>query len=154
LPEAAPLPAAPPAETVQQALTGWAAAWSAKDFPRFQAYYAKSFTPENSRTLEQWASDRAVHLAKPGAITIGIEDLKVHTPDANRAATEFRQTYTSPNYRDVSTKRLDWVREGDRWKIQREQMLGTPQQVWVPNLMKPAARKKLAAKKANDCKCD
>jgi adhesin transport system outer membrane protein len=154
LPEAAPLPAAPPAETVQQALTGWAAAWSAKDFPRFQAYYAKSFTPENGRTLEQWASDRAVHLAKPGAITIGIDDLKVHTPDAKRAATEFRQTYTSPNYRDVSTKRLDWVREGDRWKIQREQMLGTPQQVWVPNLMKPAARKKLAAKKANDCKCD
>lgn len=154
LPEAAPLPAAPPAETVQQALTGWAAAWSAKDFPRFQAYYAKSFTPENSRTLEQWASDRAVHLAKPGAITIGIDDLKVHTPDAKRAATEFRQTYTSPNYRDVSTKRLDWVREGDRWKIQREQMLGTPQQVWVPNLMKPAARKKLAGKSANDCKCD
>jgi adhesin transport system outer membrane protein len=154
VPEAAPLPAAAPAETVQQALAGWAAAWSAKDFPRYRSYYAKSFTPENGRSLEQWASERAVHLAKPGAITIGIEDLKVHTPDADRAATEFRQTYTSPNYRDVSTKRLDWVREGNRWKIQREQMLGTPQQVWVPNLMKPAARKKLAAKKANDCKCD
>lgn len=154
LPEAAPLPAAAPAETVQQALAGWAAAWSAKDFPRFQAYYAKSFTPEDGRTLEQWASDRAVHLAKPGAITIGIDDLKVHTPDANRAATEFRQTYASPNYRDVSTKRLEWVREGNRWKIQREHMLGTPQQVWVPNLMNPAAGKKLAAKKANDCKCN
>lgn len=154
LPEAAPLPAAAPAETIQQALTGWAAAWSAKDFPRFQAYYDKSFTPENGRTLEQWASDRAVHLAKPGAITIGIDDLKVHTPDAKQAATEFRQTYTSPNYRDVSTKRLEWVREDNRWKIQREYTLGTPQQVWVPNLMKPAARKKLAGKTANDCKCD
>ncbi len=154
VPEATPLPAAAPAETVQQALTGWAAAWSAKDFPRYRSYYAKSFTPENGRALEQWASDRAVHLAKPGAITIGIEDIKVHTPDAKQAATEFRQTYTSPNYRDVSTKRLDWVREGNRWKIQREQMLGTPQQVWVPNLMKPAPRKKFTRKKANDCKCD
>lgn len=154
VPEAAPLPAAVPAETVQQALAGWAAAWSAKDFPRYRSYYAKSFTPENGRALEQWASDRAVHLAKPGAITVGIEDVKVHTPDADRAATEFRQTYTSPNYRDVSTKRLDWVREGNRWKIQREQMLGMPKQVWVPNLMKPAPRKKSARKKANDCKCD
>ena len=154
LPEPAPQPAAPPPETVQQALAGWSAAWSAKDFPRFQDYYAKSFTPEDGRTLEQWASNRAVRLAKPGAITVGIDDLVVHTPDANRAAAEFRQTYTSPNYRDVSTKRLDWVREGDRWKIQREQMLGDPQQVWVPNLMKPAARKKLASKSAKDCECN
>ncbi len=151
---AVPLPAAPPPETVQQALTAWAAAWSAKDFPRYRAYYASSFTPENGRTLEQWASDRAVLFARPGAITVGIDGLKVHTPDANRATTEFVQTYTSPNYRDVSTKRLDWVREGDRWKIQREQMLGAPKQVWVPNLMKSAPRKKLARNKANDCKCD
>ena len=143
-----------PPETVQQALAGWAAAWSSKDFPRYREYYAKGFAPENGRSLEQWASERAVRLAKPGDLTIGIDDLKVHTPDANQAATEFRQTYTSPNYRDISAKRLEWVREGNRWKIQRELMLGTPQQISVPNLMRPAARKTLARKTTNDCKCD
>jgi len=43
--------------------------------------------------------------------------------------TEFRQTYTSPNYQDISTKRLEWVREANRWKIRREKTLGDPQQV-------------------------
>ncbi|MBW8328280.1 MAG: TolC family outer membrane protein [Thiobacillus sp.] len=154
LAEPLPIQDAVPPETVQQALAGWAAAWSSKDFPRYREYYAKGFAPENGRSLEQWASERAVRLAKPGNLTIGIDDLKVHTPDANQAATEFRQTYTSPNYRDISTKRLEWVREGNRWKIQRELMLGTPQQISVPNLMRPAARKTLARKTTNDCKCD
>jgi adhesin transport system outer membrane protein len=148
-PAPAPKPAVP-AETVQQALTGWAAAWSAKDFPRYRGYYASGFIPENGRTPAQWASSRAANFARPGAITLGIDDLKVETPAADRATTEFRQTYTSPNYRDVSTKRIEWVREGDRWKIQREAMLGAPQQVWVPNLVK----KPRAKKQNDDCKCD
>jgi outer membrane protein, adhesin transport system len=146
--------AAIPTQSVQQALDAWASAWSAKDFPRYRGYYAQSFAPENGRTLEQWASDRAVNLARPGDITVGIDSLKVNTLTADRAVTEFRQTYTSPNYRDVSTKRLDWVREGDRWKIQRERMIGTPQQVWIPDLMKPKPKKRRASKTANDCKCD
>ncbi len=141
-----------PTQSVQQTLDSWALAWSAKDFPRYRSYYAQGFAPENGRTLEQWASDRAVNLARPGDITVGIDSLKIETLAADRAVTEFRQTYTSPNYRDVSIKRLDWVREGDRWKIQRERMIGTPQQVWVPDLMKP--KKKRASKAAKDCKCD
>ncbi|MFN3752036.1 MAG: hypothetical protein ACK4SR_11775 [Thiobacillus sp.] len=44
----------------------------------------------------------------------------------------------------------EWVHEGDRWKIQREIMLGALQQVRVPNL----ARQARTAKKADDCKCD
>lgn len=153
-PEPRPSPAALAPETVQQALNGWTAAWSAKDFPRYRDYYAKSFAPENGRAPEQWASDRAVRLAQPGAISIGIEDLKVQTPEADRAVTEFRQTYTSPNYQDISIKRLEWVREGDRWKIQREHVVGDPQRLSVPNLIKPATQKKRSRKPANACKCD
>lgn len=148
-PATTPKPAVP-AETVQQALTGWAAAWSARDFPRYRGYYASSFIPENGRTPEQWASSRAANFARPGAITLGIDDLKITTPSPDRAVTEFRQTYTSPNDRDVSTKRIEWVHEGERWKIQREAMLGAPQQVWVPNLVK----RPKPGKKIDDCKCD
>ncbi|MHB1186372.1 TolC family outer membrane protein [Thiobacillus sp.] len=126
LPEPSPLPGAPPPETVQQALTGWVAAWSARDFPRYRAYYAKSFTPENGRTLEQWASDRAVRLAKPGDITIGINDLKVDATHPDKAVTEFLQAYTSPGYSDVTAKRIEWAREDNRWKIQREQPVDMP----------------------------
>jgi adhesin transport system outer membrane protein len=142
---------APPPETVQQALTGWAAAWSSKDFPRYRGYYAKSFVPEGARPLEQWASERAVRLAKPGDIAIGIDDLKVDSPVADRAITAFKQTYTSPSYSDVTNKRIEWVREGDHWKIQREQALDTPKA--LPQLMQTTA-KKGRKKPRKNCVCD
>jgi adhesin transport system outer membrane protein len=121
-----PLPAAAPAETIQQALAGWTAAWSSKDFPRYRGYYAKGFTPEGGHSLERWASARATRLSQPGAITIGVSELKVNNIDANNATTEFRQTYTSAHYRDAVIKRMEWVREGNSWKIQREQVPEAP----------------------------
>ena len=151
-PVAPPQPAAPPPETVQQALAGWAAAWSAKDFPRYRGYYAKTFAPEDGQPIERWASARAARLAKPGAITVGVDGLKVDTPAADRAVTEFKQSYASADYRDETQKRLEWVREGDRWKIQREQTL-TPPKVTVPQSIKPAKKKKSGAK-PKDCVCD
>ncbi len=151
----APSITALPPETIQQALAGWTAAWSSKDFPRYRSYYAQSFTPEASVPLAQWASERAIRLGKPGNITIGINDLKVNTIDASKPITEFKQTYTSANYRDEVTKRMEWIREGERWKIQREQVLSTTK-ASVPNLIKPVAKKKKRVKKPspNNCKCD
>jgi adhesin transport system outer membrane protein len=121
-----PLSAAAPAETIQQALAGWTAAWSSKDFPRYRGYYAKGFTPEGGHSLEQWASARATRLSQPGAITIGVSELKVNNIDANNVTTEFRQTYTSAHYSDAVIKRMEWVREGNSWKIQREQVPEAP----------------------------
>ncbi len=144
--------AAMPPETLQQALAGWAAAWSSRDFPRYRGYYAKNFVPEEGRPIEQWASERAVRLNKPGNLSIGVGDLKVNTIDANKAITDFRQTYTSPSYSDVVSKRLEWVREGNRWKIQREQVIGAPK-VLVPQLMKASPKKK-RVKTDKNCKCD
>ncbi len=156
--EAAPLlapmskPAAAPLETVQQALAGWSAAWSSKDFPRYRSYYAKTFAPEDGQTVERWAAARAARLAKPGAITLGISDLKLTNETADRVTTEFKQSYASSNYRDETQKRIDWVREDDRWKILREQVLA-PAKVSVPQSIKPQ-RKKKTASKSRDCVCD
>lgn len=125
LPE--PLPVALPTETIQQAITEWAAAWSSKDFPRYRGYYAQDFTPEDAVPLAQWASERAIRLGKPGSITIGVNNLKVTSSDTNKAITEFRQTYSSSNYRDEVSKRMEWVREGNHWKIQRERVIPLPE---------------------------
>ncbi|MCL5061042.1 MAG: hypothetical protein M1449_11565 [Candidatus Thermoplasmatota archaeon] len=40
--------------------------------------------------------------------------------------TEFLLAHTSPSYSDVTAKRIEWVREDSRWKIQREQPAGPP----------------------------
>lgn len=151
---AAPLakPTALPPETVQQALAGWSAAWSSKDFPRYRSYYAKRFIPEDGQTTERWAASRAARLAKPGAITLGISDLRVLNETADQATTEFRQSYASADYRDETPKRIEWVREDGRWKILREQSL-SPAKVSVPQSIKPL-RKKKTASKAKDCVCD
>ncbi|MGB9128456.1 MAG: TolC family outer membrane protein [Thiobacillus sp.] len=151
--EPLPLPEKQAPETIQQALAGWTAAWSAKDFPLYRGYYAKSFTPENGRAPEQWASERAIRLGKPGNITVGISDLKVDTSNPGKAITEFRQAYTSENYSDVVPKRMEWIREGDRWKIQREQVLEAPR-VSVPQLMKPRPKKKGVKNARKNCDCN
>ena len=151
--EPLPLPEAVPPETVQQALAGWAAAWSSKDFPRYRGYYAKSFAPEAERPIEQWASERAIRLGQPGAISVGVSELVVDTPSPDKAITQFRQAYTSGSYQDVVPKRLEWMREGDRWKIQREQVLETPK-VSVPQLMQPSPKKKRAKKPQKSCQCN
>jgi len=151
--EPLPLPQLQAPETVQQALSGWAAVWSSKDFPRYRGYYAKSFAPENGRSLEQWASERALGLGKPGDISIGISDLKVDIAAPDKATTEFSQSYASPDYRDTTAKRMEWVREGNRWKIQREQVLGTPK-ITVPQLIKPRSKKKRVNKPRNNCNCN
>ena len=129
-----PTPMGAPSESLSQALSGWATAWSAKDLARYQGYYAKSFIPEGGRPIEQWANERKARLGKPGEIKIDIGEVKLSPPGADKTTTEFRQTYSSADYRDVVIKRLEWVREENRslregqirpWKIQREQVLTT-----------------------------
>ena len=124
-PKPVPIPAAIPSESITQALSGWAAAWSAKDLARYKAYYAKNFEPEDGRSLAQWASDSQARLSKPGEIKLDIGDVTLHSSDADTSTTEFRQVYSRAGYRDVVTKRLEWSREGDRWKIRRELVLTT-----------------------------
>lgn len=118
-------PAVPAGQTIQQALNGWAAAWSAKDTPRYLGFYSRQFQPEDGRSFEQWEHGRRIRLAKPGEIRVDISDLKVDQPGSDKAVTEFRQVYASQDFRDIVTKRMDWEREGGLWKIRREQVISS-----------------------------
>lgn len=118
-------PAAPAGQPVQQALNGWAAAWSAKDTPRYLGFYSKKFQPEDGRSFEQWEHERRIRLAKPGDIRVDISDLKVDQPGPDKAVTEFRQVYTSQDFRDIVSKRMDWEHEAGLWKIRREQVISS-----------------------------
>lgn len=122
-PAPAPRAAAAEPEAVRQTLTDWARAWASKDFPRYRGYYARTYRPENDQSVERWAGIRAARLSKPGPITLDLDELKIETAGADRAATEFRQSYTSVGYRDTTRKRIDWVREDGHWRIEREQVL-------------------------------
>jgi adhesin transport system outer membrane protein len=152
-PEPVRPPPAPAAQqpAVQQALAGWAAAWSAKDSPRYLAYYAASFVPEGGRSRAQWQAERQARLGKPGEIRVTVGELKITPEGTNRAVTEFRQDYTSQDFRDSVMKRLEWVREEQAWKITREQTL--PPAVALPQIQKSPAGKSKPRKRVKYCPC-
>lgn len=120
---AAAVAAATDLSGVAPAVQAWASAWSAKDLARYMDFYAASFQPP-SGSVAAWKSQRASRVAKPGAISVTVEDLQVRVDGPNGAQATFKQTYRSNDYVDVTQKTLRLVREGEAWKIRAE--LATP----------------------------
>jgi adhesin transport system outer membrane protein len=105
---------------LRQALEGWRAAWSKREVDAYLEFYAPGFVPPNGGDRGTWVEKRKAVLGGTADISVEISDLTVTLPDATHAVTAFKQTYRSPNYRDVVIKTLQWVRKGDRWLITRE----------------------------------
>lgn len=124
---AAPAPTPVPAPAVDEitaaletATTNWAKAWEAKEYGRYRDFYGQGFKPEAGQSIKAWERLRQQRLGKAGPISVEVADVQVQKLGADTAATVFRQTYRANDYRDVVTKRLEWVREGGRWQIVRE----------------------------------
>ena len=114
----------PKAESVAgdlaDATAKWAAAWAAKDYEAYRAFYGKAFVPADGQSMAAWEKQRRVRLAKKGDISVGVAELRVEKLGPDVAATVFRQTYRANDYQDVVAKRLEWARVDGKWTIQRE----------------------------------
>ncbi|HQU87735.1 MAG TPA: hypothetical protein PLC58_04035, partial [Denitromonas sp.] len=114
----------PKAESVAgdlaDATAKWAAAWAAKDYEAYRAFYGKAFVPADGQSMAAWEKQRRVRLAKKGDISVGVAELRVEKLGPDVAATVFRQTYRANDYQDVVAKRLEWARVDGKWSIQRE----------------------------------
>ena len=75
---------------------------------------------------EDWAQLRRGRLSKPSSITVSVEELNVRVDGPTSARAEFRQTYSSDIYRDVTSKVLEFIKSGDKWLIQRESAMPLP----------------------------
>ena len=123
----APVPVAPvapvvagPDAAVSEQVTSWAAAWSARDYAAYSAFYAPTFTPDGGLTREDWAQLRRGRIAARGDIKVEIQDMKVRMDGNDRAFAEFRQVYQSRGYNDTTQKTLEMIRVGGKWLINRE----------------------------------
>lgn len=121
VPEPAPASIAPEIIS-QEAVLGtqvqkWAAAWSARNFDAYRAFYAPSFEPAGGIAYQAWLSQRRQRLAKPGTIEVTVDELKVQFTGQGTAAVTFRQTYRSAGYQDVMRKTLLWQQMDGRWLI-------------------------------------
>lgn len=125
-PETKPAPAATTngntVADVTKAVHSWAAAWSKKDVKSYLSHYAKDFKTPAGESRAKWEADRAQRIDKPGAISVGVDNVHVTPEGADRATARFRQNYRSATLKTASNKALLLVRQDGHWLIQQERI--------------------------------
>ncbi len=107
---------------VTRTIEGWARAWSKKDVKAYLAYYARDFRTPDGAARTKWESERAQRIDKPGAISVGVEGLRVTPEGSDKATAHFRQSYKSATLKTSSAKTLALVRQDGKWLIQHERV--------------------------------
>jgi ketosteroid isomerase-like protein len=120
----APAAAVPPVAELTRTVQDWAAAWSRKDVKSYLGYYAADFKVPDGKPRGAWETERRSRIAKPGAIEVRVENVKVKAAAADRADATFRQHYRAVGLKTSTTKTLTLVRRDGRWLIQQERVGG------------------------------
>lgn len=123
-PVAAPAADAAPVAELTRTVQDWAAAWSRKDVKGYLGHYATDFKVPNGKPRSAWEAERRSRIAKPGAIEVRVENVKVRSVGADRADATFRQHYKAVGLQTSTTKTLTLVRRDGRWLIQQERVGG------------------------------
>lgn len=135
-PVATPAPAAPEVKTtkavakdasadsqaiaaIEKSVLAWANAWEQQNMPAYYSAYSSRFEPQGS-TLAAWKTERKERIVGKPAITVTVNDLKTSV-QGERATASFRQYYASGGYKATTRKTLRLQREGDKWRITREE---------------------------------
>lgn len=115
-------PTGNPTIEVTKAVEAWAAAWSRKDVKTYLAAYAKDFQTPNGQARAAWEAERTSRVGKPGAIQVGVDNLKVALNGNDKATAHFRQNYKSASLKTSTNKTLVLVRQEGSWLIQQERV--------------------------------
>jgi outer membrane protein TolC len=121
-----------PNEQLNRQLEAWTAAWSAKDFERYRAFYVADFQPGKGRSTADWEAERRQRVTQADAPAIRISNLKIRPHGDARLSARFTQHYKSGHYRDTVRKQLDWVKVDGQWKIAAETVIATPPSTPAP----------------------
>ena len=122
-PKTPPAPAADATTEVTRAIELWAAAWSRKDVKAYLAAYARDFKTPAGESRAQWDAEREKRITKPGAIQVGVENLRI-SMDGETATARFRQHYKSATLKTSSNKILQLGKREGKWLILQERVGG------------------------------
>jgi len=118
------VPAGPTPEQLQtevnEVISNWAAAWSARDVEGYLSFYSANFELAGAQSRAQWESQRRSRIAKKSNIEVGISNLNIQI-NGEEATAEFDQAYKADKYSDNTRKTLRLKKEDGRWKIVTEQ---------------------------------
>ena len=105
--------------TVEKAVLAWAKAWEQQNMTAYYAAYSNHFEPQEG-SLAAWKVERKERIVGKPSITLEVRDLKVAV-QGERATASFRQYYASGSFKATTRKTLRMQREGDKWRITREE---------------------------------
>jgi len=101
----------------------WAAAWSRQDVDAYLAQYSTQFNVPGNQSRSQWEALRRSRLERPDFIKITVSFDKIEIVAADQAQVDFKQTYKSDRYEDVTMKRLELIKEDEAWRIRQERSI-------------------------------
>jgi TRAP-type C4-dicarboxylate transport system permease large subunit len=116
---AAPAPAVASDKDVSDAVSNWAAAWSARDVDGYLSFYSPNFEVPGKLSRDKWEAQRKQRITAKQNIEVTIDNLVIKM-DGNKAEATFDQTYKSDSFTDKGKKKLRLAKEASGWKITSE----------------------------------
>lgn len=120
-PAPAPMAAAASDKEVSDAISNWAAAWSARDVDGYLSFYSAQFEVPGALSRDAWASQRKQRIGGKNNIEVTIENLSIKL-EGDKATATFNQTYKADTYSDKTKKTLRLKKEAGGWKITSEKV--------------------------------
>jgi ketosteroid isomerase-like protein len=120
-----PAPVAPQPMTVdysaavEDAVKGWAKAWSRQDVDKYLDYYAASFKTPKGESRRAWEQTRRSRIKGTKSIDVVISGIQTKI-DGDRAEVRFKQNYRADKVAKRTSKTLVLQKSNDRWLIVQE----------------------------------
>ena len=105
-------------QKVEAAVNAWADAWARQDMKGYYAAYTKNFNGGKG-SRKAWEEERRQRIVGKSSITVRVLNLRVEV-NGDKAVARFRQEYRADSLNINSNKRLDMVRSGGKWLIEKE----------------------------------
>lgn len=113
------------AQALRNALEEWRKAWAGEQLDDYVGMYASGFVPESGHSRAHWEARKRYLFKHSGPIAVDITAPSIFVTDGGQTAiTTFLQTYHSNIFASRAFKVLRWQREGQRWQITAETVLG------------------------------
>ena len=110
-------------QALEKMLQAWSAAWSAQAVDIYLSFYHNQYQPSNGLSRKGWVQSRRLRLKKPRWIKVGLSNLVVKQNTGKQAVVNFKQSYQSNSFGDVSEKQLVLLYTNEGWQIFREKSI-------------------------------
>ena len=107
-------------QALEKMLQAWSAAWSAQAVDIYLSFYHDQYQPSNGLSRKGWVQSRRLRVKSPSWIKVGLANLVVKQNSGKQAVVNFKQTYQSNSYEDVSEKQMVLLYTDEGWQIFRE----------------------------------